>query len=72
MHSKADHSGNRWNLWEEGLEVALGCDLRIATPESRFAHLRENSASFREVGLPRLRIVGRAWGNGDAAHGRDN
>ena len=47
-----------------GLEVALGCDLRIATPESRFATPEGKLGIIPGGGatarLPR--IVGRAWG----------
>jgi len=47
-----------------GLEVALGCDLRIATPESRFATPEGKLGIIPGGGatarLPR--IVGRGWG----------
>ena len=47
-----------------GLEVALGCDLRVATPESRFAtpegKLGIIPGGGATVRLPR--IVGRGWG----------
>ncbi len=47
-----------------GLEVALGCDLRIATPESRFATPEGRLGIIPGGGatarLPRL--VGRGWG----------
>lgn len=47
-----------------GLEVALGCDLRVATPESRFATPEGKLGIIPGGGatarLPR--IVGRGWG----------
>ncbi len=47
-----------------GLEIALGCDLRIATPESRFATPEGKLGIIPGGGatarLPR--IVGRGWG----------
>ena len=47
-----------------GLEVALGCDLRIATPESRFATPEGKLGIIPGGGatarLPR--VVGRGWG----------